>query len=134
MTTQTAVAAIKARLEAAPSPWPQGHAVFDGDPGDDTDRPYICIWDQTGVKVREKYTGTAGRTYFPFQLSCVARTREGLRDLVAVARTVLGWAPVPGATPLVEDGSNPILTEGSGNDERLVAPLTMHCYLPKEIR
>lgn len=131
-TTKDAIAAIKARLEAAPSPWPQGHAVHDGEPVDDTDRPYICIWDQTGVRIREKYTGGPKRTFFPFQLSCVARTRDGLRDLVAVARTVLGWHPIPGATPVVEDGSNPILSEGTGSDERLTAPLTMHCYLPKE--
>lgn len=133
MTTNTAIAAIKARLEGAPSAWPQGHSVFDGEPDGDTGRPYVCIWDQTGVRVREKYTGQAGRTLFPFQLSCVARTREGLRQLVDLVRgTVLDWPPVDGATPIVEDGSNPILTEGTGNDVRLVAPLTMHCYLPKE--
>lgn len=129
--TQAAIDAIKARLESTPAPWPV--LVFDGPPDDGAATPYICIWDQTGQKVREKYTGQAGRTYWPLQLSCVARGRDGLRTLTSVARTVLDWAPISGATPLVEDGTNPVLTESVGGDERLTAPLTMHCYLPKEM-
>lgn len=128
--TAAAVAAILARLEAAPFPWPV--EVIDGKPGE-VSTPYICIYDQTGIRIREKYIGQAGRTYLPFQLSCVARTRDGLRDLVQVTRrAVLDWPPIPGATPIIEDGSNPVLSEGTGNDQRLTAPLTMHCYLPKE--
>lgn len=130
MTIQAVVAAIQARLESQSPPWPV--EVFDGPPDDDAQTPYICIWDQTGAATRRKYAAAVDGMFFPFQLSCVARTREGLRQLVGVARTVLMWSPVAGATPIVEVGSNPILTEGVGNDQRLTAPLTMHCYLPKE--
>lgn len=126
---QDAVAAIKTKLESAESPWP--FKVFDGEP-DGTDQPYICIWDRTGSRIREKYTATPSRTRFPFQLSCVARTHDGLRELTAIARSILDWRPVPGASPIVEERSNPILTEGTGNDQRLLAPLSMRCYLPKE--
>lgn len=120
---------IKARLEAQPSPWPFG--VYDGEPPAGVETPYICIYDQTGRTDRgTKAHGGVVRVYAPFQLSCVARTREGLRDLLKVARSVCGWAPVANASPIVEDGSNPILPTGEGTDQRLLAPLTMHCYLP----
>lgn len=123
--------AIKARLEAAIFPWPV--AVFDGAPTSTPSGPYVCIYDQTGVTRRTKYQGGVTGAYLPFQLSCVARTTDGLRELVAGVRTaVLDWPPVPGASPIVEDGSNPILTSGTGNDLRLTAPLSMHSYLPKE--
>ena len=131
--TAEAVAAIKARLEAADAAFPWPVTVIDGKPSGEVSTPYICIYDQTGIRIREKYIGQAGRTYLPFQLSCVARTHDGLRDLVRVTRgAVLDWPPIPGASPVVEDGSNPVLSEGVGNDQRLTAPLTMHCYLPKE--
>lgn len=119
--------AIKAKLEAQTGPWP--FEVFDGAPAG-VSSPYICIWDQTGSTIRSKYASRIGQVYFPFQLSCVARTKEGLRDLVKIARHVVLWAPVEGASLIVEDGSNPILPETVGGDQRFTAPLTMHCFLP----
>lgn len=128
MTTQLAISAIKAHLEAQSAPWPV--AVYDGEPPEGAQTPYICIYDQTAGTVRGKYVGGVRKVRIPFQLSCVARTRDGLRSLIAVARAVLDWAPMSGASPIVEDGSNPIITESVGNDQRLTAPLTMHSYLP----
>ncbi len=130
-TTQTAVVAVRARLEAAQYPWPV--EVIDGAPTSTPAGPYICIYDQTGRTIRRKYVGVGSGLYWPFQLSCVARTTDALRELVNTARAaVLDWAPVDAASPIVEDGSNPVLTTGVGNDQRLTAPLTMHSYLPKE--
>jgi hypothetical protein len=128
--TNAAIGGIKARLEAASFPWPV--EIIDGAPDQQT-TPYVCIYDQTGQSLRRKYTGSVDGLYLPFQLSCVARTTDGLRDLVkAVRAAVCDWPPVIGASPIVEDGSNPVLSEGVGNDRRLTAPLTMHSYLPKE--
>jgi hypothetical protein len=130
VTTKEAVAAILTRLKAAQYPW--AVEVIDGAPADTPAGPYVCIYDQTGVTRRTKYHGGVTGLYFPFQLSCVARTTDGLRDLVGVVRrAVLDWPPAAGATPVVEDGSNPVLSTGVGNDRRLTAPLTMHSYLPK---
>ena len=125
-----AVTAIKARIEAQTTVWPQGLGVHHGTPPDDAVTPYVCIWDQTGRTVRGKYVGAVQKTYWPFQLSCVGRTREGALDVADVARSVLDWAPVVGASRIVEDGSNPVLSEGTGSDVRYTAALTMHCYLP----
>lgn len=123
-----AIAAIITRLDAIAD-----HDVFDGAPDDMPPRRYLCVYDQTGVAVRRKYPGRPGWLYLPVQVSVVARTRSGLRESVhAVRAALLDWPPVPGATPLVEDGTNPILTEGEGNDVRLTAPITIHCYLPPE--
>ncbi len=125
------VAATQARLEAAVLPW--AVEVIAGAPGSTPSGPYICIYDQPGLTRRTKYHGGVTGMYFPWQLSCVARTLDGLRDLVRITRlTILDWPPVPGASPTVEDGTNPILPSGTGNDLRLTAPLTMHSYLPKE--
>ena len=128
-----AIAAIVARLVLADSPFPDGHAVFDGGPAATPTKPYFCVWDQTATTRRGKYSGGPQRLYLPFQVSCVARSRDGLRDAVRLARAaLLMWPPLNGASPIIEDGSNPILSEGTGNDFRLTAPLTLHCYLPKE--
>lgn len=133
MNTNPAIAAIIARLKAATSPWAGGFDVFDGGPTGTPTKPYFCVWDQTATTRRGKYTGGVQQAYLPFQVSCVARTRQGVRDAVNLARAaLLLWPPVDGATPIVEDASNPILTEGTGNDVRLTAPLTLHCCLPKE--
>lgn len=132
--TQDAVTAIKARLDATTWPWPTVD-VLDGSPAvnNTPTGPYICIYDQTGQTVRRKYLGQPSGLYWPVQLSCTARTAAGLRDLVRIVRgTVLNWPPIDGATPVVEDGSNPTLTTGTGNDMRITAPLTLHCYLPAE--
>lgn len=127
-----AVAAIKARLiaAAASAPWPVG--VFDGPPDATAGtKPYICIYDQTGVTDRgTKAHGGVVRARFPFQLSCVARDRDALRDLIEVARTIVGWSPIAGASPIVEVGSNPIMPETVDSDSRYVAPLTMRSWLP----
>ena len=126
--SSAAIAAIVARLDLIPD-----HDVIDGEPLQTPPRRYLCVYDQTGVAVRRKYTGHAGWLYLPVQISVVTRTLDGLRESVkAVRDALLDWPPVPGATPLVEDGSNPILTEGEGNDRRLTAPLTLHCYLPPD--
>lgn len=130
---QDAVTAIKQRLDNVM--WPLGWTVtvLDGAPVTEPDGPYICIYDQTGQPTRRKYWGGVSGLYFPAQLTCVARTKEGLRDLVKLTRAaVLNWPPIAGSTPLVEDGSNPTLTTGTGNDLRITAPLTLHCHLPKE--
>lgn len=129
-TASTAIAAIKARIEAQPTSWPQGLRVYVGAPPENAEVPYVCIWDQTGSTVRGKYVGTVQKTRFPFQLSCVTRTRDAAPDVAAIARSVLDWAPTPGASRIIEDGSNQIVPEGSGSDIRHTAPLTMHCYLP----
>ncbi len=121
-----AIAAIIARLSLIPD-----HDVFDGGPDSKPPQRYLCVYDQTGVAVRGKYTGRAGWLYLPIQVSVVTRTLDGLRKSTkAVRDALLDWPPTPGATPLVEDGSNPVLTEGEGNDVRLTAPITLHCYLP----
>jgi len=131
--TSPAIAAIIARLVLADSPFDNGHEAFDGGPTTTPSKPYFCVWDQTATTRRGKYSGDPQRLYLPFQVSCVARTRAGLRDAVQLARSaLLMWTPVKGASLIVEDGSNPILSEGTGNDIRLTAPLTLHCYLPKE--
>lgn len=123
-----ALAAIVARLDAIPT-----HDVFDGPPSSTPPNRYLCVYDQTGVAVRRKYTGRAGWLYLPFQVSVVTRTYGGMRESVqSVRAALLDWPPVPGGTPIVEAGTNPILTEGEGNDIRLTAPLTFHCYLPPE--
>lgn len=125
-----AIAAIKARIKDQPTPWPQGLGVYAGDPDEGAETPYVCIWDQTDSAVRGKATGAVQRSRLPFQLSCVGRTREGVLEVVGVVRCVRDWAPVAGASRIVEDGSNAIMPEGTGSDVRYVAPLTMHCYLP----
>lgn len=104
--------------------------VFDGEAPATANTPYICIYDQTGkTDLGHKAHGGVVRTRAPFQLSCVARTHDGVRALMKVARTVCGWAPVDNASPIVEDGSNPIIKTGEGMDVRLTAPLTMHCWI-----
>lgn len=129
--TQTVVETIQARLEAATFPWQV--EIIDGAPQDTPAGPYVCIYDQTGMTRRTKWQGGVTGVFWPFQLSCVARTTTGLRDLVkGVRAAVCDWAPVAGASPIVEIGSNPVLSTGEGNDVRLTAPLTLHCYLPKE--
>ena len=126
--SQPAIAAIIARLAPIPD-----HAVFDEAPLDEPPTRYLVVYDQTGLSIRRKYSGDAGWLYLPMQISCVARTKTGLRGSVrSVRQVLLGWPPVPGATPIVEDGSGPILREGEGNDLRLTGPLTLHCYLPPE--
>jgi hypothetical protein len=126
-----ALAAIKARIEAQPTPlWPQGVAVHLGAAPDGAVVPYVCLWDQTDSQVRGKATGSVQRSRLPFQLSCVTRDRASIYAAMTVARSVLDWAPVDGSSRIVEDGSNPLITEGSGSDVRYTAPLTMHCYLP----
>lgn len=124
------ITAIKDRIESQSTPWVQGLAVHYGAPPADAQTPYVCIWDQAPKPIREKQAGRAQRSRLSFQLSCVSRAREDVLEVVRVARCVLDWAPVTNASPIVEDGSNPILTEGSGIDVRYTAPLTMHCYLP----
>lgn len=127
-TTQPAIAAITARLDTIAD-----HDAYDGPPPATPTRRYVCVYDQTGVPIRHKYPGRPGWLYLPVQISVVTRTRDGLRESVQKVRNLLaGWAPVTGATPMVEDGTNPILPEGEGNDIRLTAPLTFHCYLPPE--
>ena len=126
MTASSAVAAIVAKLDAIPD-----HDAFDGAPGGTPPRRYLCVYDQSGLPVRHKYPGRPGWLYLPVQISVVASTKAGLRESVHEVRTqLLDWPPIPGASPLVEDGTNPTLTEGEGNDIRLTAPLIMHCYLP----
>ncbi len=123
-----AIAAIVAKLKTIPD-----HDAFDGEPDDAPPRRYLCVYDQTGVAVRRKYTGRPGWLYLPIQISVVTRTLNGLRQSTkAVRDALLDWPPVQGATPLVEDGTNPVLPEGEGNDVRLTAPITLHCYLPPE--
>lgn len=125
-----AVAAIKARIEAQSAPWPQGLGVYVGAPADGAVVPYVCIWYQVEDPERGKYTGTVHRSRWPFQLSCVTRDRDSIHAVATLARSVCDWAPIVGASRIVEDGSNPIIPEGSGSDIRYTAPLTMHCYLP----
>lgn len=131
MTIQSAITAIKARLDDAAWPWPV--QVTDGPPDGTPSGPYICIYDQTGMPLRRKYQGGVSGLYLPFQLSCVARQHDALRELIRIARLqVCDWRPVGGSSPIVESGSNPVLSTGVGNDQRLTAPLTLHCYLPPE--
>lgn len=126
---QAAVDAIKTLLGAIPD-----HKVFDGAPDHTPGRRYFCVWDQTGVQTREKYSAD-GRILFGFQISCVARTREGARNSAYLARLALaGQVLVAGGTPVVEQGTAPVLTDGTANDVRITQPLIFRCHLPKEIR
>lgn len=127
--TEAAIAAIVARLTLIPD-----HDAMDGPPNTTPARRYFCVYDQTGAGARRKYTADPTQLYLPVQVSCVGRTRSGVRESAQLARNALaGWTPVAGGTPLIEDGSNPILTDGPTNDLRHTWPLTMHCYLPKEM-
>lgn len=124
-----AVAEIVARLALIPE-----HDAMDGTPADTIPpRRYYCVYDQTGATPRGKYSGDPQSLLLPLQVSCVARTHAGLRESVQWAREMLlMWAPIPTATPLVEDGSGPVLSDGLGDDRRLAAPLLLHCYLLRE--
>lgn len=124
----TAVAAIKAAIDAAESPWETGFRVFDGEPIE-RDKPYACIYDQSGGAERFKADGRS-RIRYPFQVTCVARTRDGLRLMTQLVRGALLDLSIDGSTPITEDGSVPINREGEGTDIRYVAPLLFHCYLP----
>ena len=126
-----AAQAILAALLNANSPWPDGHDVIDGAPTTTPTKPYFCFYDQTAAPVRRKYHGGVSQERFDFQISCVARNREGVRQAVQLARGALhGLVVAVNASPIVEEGSNPIIPSGEGNDVRLTAPLTMHCWLP----
>ena len=126
-----AAQAIITALRSASSPWVNGHEVIDGGPTSTPASVYFCFYDQTAQPLRRKYHGGVTQLRFDFQISCVARETKGVRRAAQLARdTLWGLVVAVNASPIVEEGSNPIIPSGEGNDVRLTAPLTMHCWLP----
>ncbi|SDD40977.1 hypothetical protein [Auraticoccus monumenti] len=115
MASTAAMQAIVARGRAAELD------VYDGKPLVTPPDRYVVAWDDPGRAEAETYDGASSRVENTIVFHCVARTRDGLRDLVQTVRdTYTDWAPDdrPSSSPMAEVAAQSLKDGGPENDER----------------
>lgn len=107
--------------------------AFDGEPGTTPAGPYVAVWDDTGLRRPDNYSGAARNNRITFTAMCVARTPEGLRALVQAATDTLTGLRLAGRTssPLTEPYAAPTLSGGPRGDVRLTKTLTYTATFPR---
>ena len=111
--------AIQAALQAA------GVDAHDGDPAATPAGRYAAVYGGTGVAAPHRANQRPHWTTTTARVVCVARTRPGLRDLVADVRHELtGAVLADGFTPLRESLDGPELPGGPPGDVRLSMTIT----------
>lgn len=122
--------AVKARATAGQLSW------FDGKPDSSAGDRYLCLYMQAGMLIRDRYTNTAGDQQFQVTVVCAARTEDGLRDAVHVARALFEGHrpdPSPAASALTETVTGPRLSSGPAGDQRLSQTLIYRMYTSRSI-
>ena len=84
--------------------------------------PYVEVLDGAGTAVTERYVDAYQRRAATVRVMCVSGrggTAQAVRSLaVDVSALLVGWVPLPGAEPIHETMTGPILQDGPEQDRR----------------
>lgn len=94
---------------------------------------YVAVFDDAGLaRTHRPATPAARHVKWTWRLVCVARTTDGLRDLVGRVRdTTSAVRLAPGADPLSEVVAGPVLDDGPTGDVRLSQTITLTTHTPR---
>lgn len=87
--------------------------------------PYVVVYDDPGLRYRDRYPGTSRKVRWTFSIVCVARTSDGLRRITAqtadalVDRRIGAWGGL-----ITQTAAGPLLEDGPEGDRRLSKTLT----------
>lgn len=110
--------------------------AHDGPPNKTPTTHYAVVYDDSGNAATDRRARTAGTVAWTHRIVCVARTPEGLRDLVSDVRAALtGARPHPQGDLLMEPpgSAGPVLTDGPAGDKRLSKTITYRHHSPRSL-
>lgn len=111
-----------------------GVDAHDGSPASTPGGPYAAVYDDSGNAPTDRRARTSRTVAWTHRVMVVARTPQGLRDVVATVRAALtGARPNQAGDLLMEPpgSAGPVLEDGPAGDKRLSKTLTYRHHSPR---